>query len=223
MHQQWTYGEREDLLPYLDGEDDEIFEYAIENRNFAIILKNDTTYDVCDTEDEAIEKIAYIYRNYAVVQNDKDLCYIARDDTDKRYKTPADAQADGVFDYVYVPRDMFSSPSSAKSSLSDTVRTKCARKCTSITGRNTRICIDLILSLFGTQEICLNFELILPQKHKKSTPSGVLFGLDNYQARVAVLSSYVIILVLPSFLKGSSILTSTCLIAQPLNKTSLVA
>ena len=27
MHQQWTYGEREDLLPYLDGEDDEIFEY----------------------------------------------------------------------------------------------------------------------------------------------------------------------------------------------------
>lgn len=107
MHQQWTYGEREDLLPYLDGEDDEIFEYAIENRNFAIILKNDTTYDVCDTEDEAIEKIAYIYRNYAVVQNDKDLCYIARDDTDKRYKTPADAQADGVFDYVYVPRDMF--------------------------------------------------------------------------------------------------------------------
>lgn len=24
MHQQWTYGEREDLLPYLDGEDDEI-------------------------------------------------------------------------------------------------------------------------------------------------------------------------------------------------------
>lgn len=107
MHQQWTYGEREDLLPYLDGEDDEIFEYAIENRNFAIILKNDMTYDVCDTEDEAIEKIAYIYRNYAVVQNDKDLCYIARDDTDKRYKTPADAQADGVFDYVYVPRDMF--------------------------------------------------------------------------------------------------------------------
>ena len=107
MHQQWTYGEREDLLPYLDGEDDEIFEYAIENRNFAIILKNDMTYDVCDTEDEAIEKIAYIYRNYAVVQNDKDLCYVARDDTDKRYKTPADAQEDGVFDYVYVPRDMF--------------------------------------------------------------------------------------------------------------------
>ena len=107
MHQQWTYGERGDLFPYLDGEDDEIFEYAIENRNFAIILKNGMTYDICDTEDEAIEKIAYIYRNYAIVQNDGDNCYISRDNTDKRYKTPADAQADGEFDYVYVPKDMF--------------------------------------------------------------------------------------------------------------------
>lgn len=97
---------------------------------------------------------------------------------------------------------------------------KCVRKCTSITGRNTRICIDFILSLFGTQEICLNFELILPQKHKKSTPGGVLFGLDNYQARVAVLSSYVIKLVTLSFLKGSSILTRTCFIAQPLTRMS---
>lgn len=107
MHQQWTYGERGDLFPYLDGEDDEIFEYAIENRNFAIILKNGMTYDICDTEDEAIEKIAYIYRNYAIVQNDGDKCYISRDNTDKRYKTPADAQADGEFDYVYVPKDVF--------------------------------------------------------------------------------------------------------------------
>ncbi len=107
MHQQWTYGEREDLLPYLDGEDDEIFEYAIENRNFAIILKNDMTYDIADNEEEALEKIAYIYRNYAVVKNDGDKCYIARDNTDKRYKTPAEAQADGEFDYVYVPKDMY--------------------------------------------------------------------------------------------------------------------
>ena len=90
MHQQWTYGDREDLLPYLDGEDDEIFEFAIADRNFAIILKNGMTYDIADTEDEAIEKIAYIYRNYAVVQNDGDKCYISRE-----------------FDYVYVPKDMY--------------------------------------------------------------------------------------------------------------------
>lgn len=32
MHQQWTYGERGDLYPYLDGEDDEIFEYAIADK-----------------------------------------------------------------------------------------------------------------------------------------------------------------------------------------------
>lgn len=107
MHQQWTYGDREDLLPYLDGEDDEIFEFAIADRNFAIILKNGMTYDIADTEDEAIEKIAYIYRNYAVVRNDGDKCYISREDTDKRFKTPAEAQANGEFDYVYVPKDMY--------------------------------------------------------------------------------------------------------------------
>ena len=107
MHQQWTYGEREDLLPYLDGENDEIFEYAVENHDFAIILKNDMTYDIVDTEEEALEKIAYIYRNYAVVKNDGDKCYIVRENTDKRYKTPAEAQADGEFDYVYVPKDMY--------------------------------------------------------------------------------------------------------------------
>ena len=107
MHQQWTYGDKEDLLPYLDGEDDEIFEFAIADRNFAIILKNGMTYDIADTEDEAIEKVAYIYRNYAVVQNDGDKCYISREDTDKRFKTPAEAQANGEFDYVYVPKDMY--------------------------------------------------------------------------------------------------------------------
>lgn len=106
-HQQWTYGDKEDLLPYLDGEDDEIFEFAIADRNFAIILKNGMTYDIADTEDEAIEKVAYIYRNYAVVQNDGDKCYISREDTDKRFKTPAEAQANGEFDYVYVPKDMY--------------------------------------------------------------------------------------------------------------------
>lgn len=189
MHQQWTYGEREDLLPYLDGEDDEIFEYAIENRNFAIILKNDTTYDVCDTEDEAIEKSRISIAIMPWCKTTK-ICATSRATTRTNDTKLLPTRKRTAYSITCTCRAIcFSSPSSAKSSLSDTVRTKCARKCTSITGRNTRICIDLILSLFGTQEICLNFELILPQKHKKSTPSGVLFGLDNYQARVAVLSS----------------------------------
>lgn len=107
MHQQWTYGEREDLVPYLDGEDDEIFEYAVSDRGFAIILKNGMTYDVVDSEQEAIDKIGYIYRNYAVVENNDSKCYIAREDTTKRYATPAAAQQDGIFDYVYVPQGMY--------------------------------------------------------------------------------------------------------------------
>lgn len=107
LHQQWTYGERTNLLPYLDGEDDEIFEYAVPDNGFAIILKNGMTYDVVDTEQEAIDKIGYIYRNYAVRENNADKCYIARENTQKRYKTPAEAQADGEFDYVYVPQGMF--------------------------------------------------------------------------------------------------------------------
>ncbi len=106
-HQQWTYGSKQDLMEYLDGEDDEILEFAIENRYFAIILKNGMTYEICDTEDEAIEKVAYIYRNYDVVQNTTDKCYIVRDNPKKRYKTPAEAQAHGEFDYVYVPKDMY--------------------------------------------------------------------------------------------------------------------
>lgn len=107
LHQQWTYGERDDLKPYLDGEDDEIFEYAVTDHSFAIILKNGLTYDITDTEQEAIDKIAYIYRNYAVVQNDDDKTYISRDDTTKRYRSPAEAQNDDVFDYVHVPTGMY--------------------------------------------------------------------------------------------------------------------
>lgn len=106
-HQSWTFGEREDLLPYLDGEDDEIFEYAIVDRNFAIILKNGMTYDIADTEQEAIDAISYIYRNYAIVKNEDTNCYIAREDTSKKYYSPASAQADDVFDYVYVPQNMY--------------------------------------------------------------------------------------------------------------------
>ena len=94
-------------MPYLDGEDDEIFEYAVPDNGFAIILKNGMTYDVMDSEQEAIDKIGYVYRNYAVHENNSDKCYIARENTQKRYKTPAEAQADGMFDYVYVPQGMF--------------------------------------------------------------------------------------------------------------------
>ena len=107
LHQQWTYGERRDLLPYLDGDDDEILEYAVPDNGFAIILKNGLTYDVVDTEQDAIDKIGYIYRNYAVAQNEGDKCYISREDTQKRYKTPAEAQSDGEYDYVYVPQGMY--------------------------------------------------------------------------------------------------------------------
>lgn len=168
MHQQWTYGEREDLLPYLDGEDDEIFEYAIENRNFAIILKNDMTYDVCDTEDEAIEKSRISIAIMPWCKTTK-ICATSRATTRTNDTKRLPTRKRTAYSITCTCRAIcFSSPSSAKSSLSDTARTKCARKCTSITGRNTRICIDLILSLFGTQEICLNFELILPQKHKKA-------------------------------------------------------
>lgn len=106
-HQSWTFGEKEDLLSYLDGEDDEIFEYAIVDRNFAIILKNGMTYDITDTEQEAVDAISYIYRNYSIVKNEDTNCYIARDDTSKKYYSAATAQADNVFDYVYVPQNMY--------------------------------------------------------------------------------------------------------------------
>jgi len=65
-HQNWTMGEKDALLPYLDGEDDEILEYAIINKDFAIILKNDMTYDIKNTRQEAIDFISYIYRNYSI-------------------------------------------------------------------------------------------------------------------------------------------------------------
>ncbi len=106
-HQHWTFGDKNDLTPYLDGDDDEIFEYAVLNRDFAIILKNDLTYDIKDSEQEAVDAINYIYRNYKIVQNTDRNCYIARENTEKTYYAPASAQDDGVFDYVYVPKDNF--------------------------------------------------------------------------------------------------------------------
>ncbi len=106
-HQHWTFGDSDALIPYLDGKDDEILQFAVYDKNFVIILKNDMTYDVVDTEKEARDKISYIYRNYVISQNDGDLCYIARDDIDRRYKTAGDAQADGVFDYVFVPKGTY--------------------------------------------------------------------------------------------------------------------
>ena len=105
--QNWTFGDAEGLTPYLEGSDDEIMQFSVSDENFVIILKNDLTYDVVDTESEAKEKIAYIYRNYKITRNDGDLCYIARDDVERRYKTSGDAQADGVFDYVFVPKGTY--------------------------------------------------------------------------------------------------------------------
>ncbi len=106
-HQNWTYGERSDLASYLDGEDDEILEYAIADRNFAIILKNGMTYDITDTEQEAIDAISYIYRNYQITKNEGSNCYISREDTSKTFYTPAAAQDADVYDYVYVPKDKY--------------------------------------------------------------------------------------------------------------------
>ena len=42
-NQIWTMGEKEALLEYLDGEDDEILQFAVPDKDFAIILKNDLT------------------------------------------------------------------------------------------------------------------------------------------------------------------------------------
>ncbi len=102
-HQNWTFGDKDGLKPYLDGPDDEILEFAVYDKDFVIILKNDLTYDVMDSVQEAKDYIAHIYRNYIISLNDGDLCYIARDDLSRRYKTSGDAMQDGVFDYVYVP------------------------------------------------------------------------------------------------------------------------
>ena len=106
-HQNWTFGDKDAVRPYLDGEDDEILEYAVYDKNFVIILKNGETYDVCDSEDEARDFIAHIYRNYIISLNDGETEYIARDDLNRRYKTSGDAQADGVFDYVHVPKGTY--------------------------------------------------------------------------------------------------------------------
>lgn len=106
-HQHWTMGEREALLEYLDGDDDEIWEFAVLNKDFAIILKNGLTYDIKDTREEAIDFISYIYRNYSICQNNDERCYIARNDTERKYLTAAQAQEDGVYDYVYVPRGKY--------------------------------------------------------------------------------------------------------------------
>lgn len=106
-HQTWTFGDKDDLRPYLDGEDDEILEYAVIDRNFTIILKNGLTYNVVDTEQEAIDAITYIYRNYQIVQNTQKKCYIARDNVNKKYLTPAAAQNADCYDYVYVPEGKY--------------------------------------------------------------------------------------------------------------------
>lgn len=106
-HQNWTMGEKDALLDYLDGDDDEILQFAVVDKDFAIILKNDLTYTVTDTRQEAMDYIAHTYRNYSIFQNNDDRCYIARDDHERKYRTSAEAQADGVFDYIFVPRGKY--------------------------------------------------------------------------------------------------------------------
>lgn len=107
-NQIWTIGGTKDVLTsYLDGEDDEILQFAVPDKDFAIILKNDMTYTVLDTQQEAKDYIANIYRNYNIYQNNDDRCYIMRDDHDRRYLTSAEAQKDGVFDYVFVPKGKY--------------------------------------------------------------------------------------------------------------------
>lgn len=106
-HQHWTMGEKDALLELLDGADDEILEYAVADKDFAIILKNGMTFDIADTRQEALDYIAHIYRNYTVFRNDDNRCYIARDDASRKYLTSAEAQQDGVFDYVHVPRGSY--------------------------------------------------------------------------------------------------------------------
>ena len=106
-NQIWTMGEKEALLEYLDGEDDEILQFAVPDKDFAIILKNDLTYSVVSTRQEAVDFISNIYRNYSVYQNNDDRSYITRDDHERKYFTSADAQADGVFDYIFVPKGKY--------------------------------------------------------------------------------------------------------------------
>lgn len=106
-NQVWTVGEKDALTEYLDGDDDEILQFTAIDKDFAIILKNDLTYSVVDTKQEAIDFVSNIYRNYGVYQNNDDRCYLARDDHERKFYTSADAQADGVFDYVFVPRGKY--------------------------------------------------------------------------------------------------------------------
>lgn len=82
------------------------------------------TYDVVDTEREAIDKIAYIYRNYAVTQNVDEKCYIARDNTDKSI-SPRQARRRTAFSITYTcQRECFISPNSAKFSRSVIPKTR---------------------------------------------------------------------------------------------------
>jgi len=102
-HQEWTFGDKERLIPLLDGEDDYIIEEAATDMKFAIILRNGKTYKVKDNEEEAKKYIAVLYRYYKVdVNNDKD-CYLKRDDPKIKYVSAGEAMNNGTYDYVLVP------------------------------------------------------------------------------------------------------------------------
>lgn len=102
-HQNWTFGDKQSLVPLLDGDDDYIIETVASSTDFAVVLRNGKTYRVKDTEEEAQKFIAVMYRYYSVEQNTEKECFIDRADSKKRFLTSGDAMAAGVYDYVYVP------------------------------------------------------------------------------------------------------------------------
>lgn len=106
-HQEWTFGDKENLVPLLDGDDDYIMECLATNTSFAIILRDGKTYKVKDTEKEAQDYIAVLYRFYAVNKNEDRNCYIDRNDISKRFLTNGDAMTAGVYDYVFVPTGQY--------------------------------------------------------------------------------------------------------------------
>jgi len=106
-HQDWCLTAAKDLVDYLDGPDDEIYEFLVHDTDFSIILKNDCTFEVVDTQQEAIDYVEHTYRNYSIVKNEQNYCFIDRNDLNKAYLTAGDAQDNDCFDYVYCPTGFY--------------------------------------------------------------------------------------------------------------------
>lgn len=102
-HQEWTFGDKENLVPMLDGDDDYIIEALASDTNFAVILRNGKTYKIKDNEKEAKDYIAVLYRFYSIEKNEDKECFINRYNTKEKFLTSGDAMKNGIYDYVYVP------------------------------------------------------------------------------------------------------------------------